>query len=733
MEIEGIPPFKQKAVLQTDKKVNLIYGLNGTGKSTVSNLLYDMNKDGYTPKIKIEYDNNTDNQNSYEIIVYNKKFVRDNFYESNVINGIFSLSKDNALAQKNIENAEIKIKELDEKRKQKNDEKKELEDKIQIQITDTQNKIWEIKTKFSGSSSPFDFCLTGLKGEKAALFKHITSIQNVDGAPKRRIEEIENEIKELNSENAHKIQLINGIDINLNHIEADPIFQKTIIGNEKSSISQFIKEMGNSDWVKKGMQYICTEQENEIQKCPFCQQETIRNEFLQELKRCFDGAYKEDICKLNELLTQYQTEYNKMVEEPAFDKLMLLQSLKLNYKSAFSNLKSILEKNIELIKKKIENPSLSIEMNKSSEYIISLSKIIEESNLKIAEFNKRIEKKEETLLKLKDEFWNIMRSQYDAVLTSHNKLMNEFGKTKNAIGNEIEELDRKIISHQKTIVENREKTVNVDQAIKNINDALVDMGIVDFKIIKHSDSLYKLSREGQESDVFESLSEGEKLIISLLYFIERCKGNIRKDNSNRKKVIVIDDPISSLSHIYIYNVGRLLLREFTDSNPSNSYVKRYNQVFILTHSLYFFHEMAMRKHKSQDKANNQKLFRIVKDQQSSRIEEMKLSEIQNDYQAYWMIVKDPSSHPALIANCMRNIIEYFFGFIEKEDLNTIFNDEKFQSPNFQAFYRYINRESHSDGTNIFDLKEFNYDDFKNAFKLVFVTAGYEKHYNNMME
>ena len=82
---------------------------------------------------------------------------------------------------------------------------------------------------------------------------------------------------------------------------------------------------------------------------------------------------------------------------------------------------------------------------------------------------------------------------------------------------------------------------------------------------------------------------------------------------------------------------------------------------------------------------------------------------------------------------MRNIIEYFFGFIEKEDLNTIFNDEKFQSPNFQAFNRYINRESHSDSTNIFDLKEFNYDDFKNAFKQVFVKAGYEEHYNNMMK
>ena len=125
VEIEGIPPFKQKATLQTDKKVNLLYGLNGSGKSTISNLLYDLNKEHFTPKVKIEYDNGTDDNSSYEIIVYNKKFVRDNFYESNEINGIFSLSKDNAVAQKNIDDAEIKIKELNNKKCVKFNEKKE--------------------------------------------------------------------------------------------------------------------------------------------------------------------------------------------------------------------------------------------------------------------------------------------------------------------------------------------------------------------------------------------------------------------------------------------------------------------------------------------------------------------------------------------------------------------------------------------------------------------------------
>ena len=110
---------------------------------------------------------------------------------------------------------------------------------------------------------------------------------------------------------------------------------------------------------------------------------------------------------------------------------------------------------------------------------------------------------------------------------------------------------------------------------------------------------------------------------------------------------------------------------------------------------------------------------------------MKYSEIQNDYQMYWSVVNDGNSQPALIANCMRNIIEYFFGFIENNALSEVFQKDEFKYNKYQAFYRYINRESHSDNVNIHDMKEFDYDSFKEAFREVFKLAGYEEHYNKM--
>lgn len=110
---------------------------------------------------------------------------------------------------------------------------------------------------------------------------------------------------------------------------------------------------------------------------------------------------------------------------------------------------------------------------------------------------------------------------------------------------------------------------------------------------------------------------------------------------------------------------------------------------------------------------------------------MKYEEIQNDYQTYWSIVKDESSPPALIANCMRNIIEYFFNFVQKMEFCNVFQKPSFKDDKYQAFYRYMNRESHSLGQNIFDIKEFDYAVFRDGLRLVFEECGYSEHYKAM--
>lgn len=89
INLKNVACYKNHTTLETDKKINLIYGLNGTGKSTLSNFLYKRDEEPFS-HCSIE---GLDNDN--QILVYNQSFIEDNFYESNSLKGIFTLSEQN--------------------------------------------------------------------------------------------------------------------------------------------------------------------------------------------------------------------------------------------------------------------------------------------------------------------------------------------------------------------------------------------------------------------------------------------------------------------------------------------------------------------------------------------------------------------------------------------------------------------------------------------------------------
>ena len=213
------------------------------------------------------------------------------------------------------------------------------------------------------------------------------------------------------------------------------------------------------------------------------------------------------------------------------------------------------------------------------------------------------------------------------------------------------------------------------------------------------------------------------MIISFLYFAEQCRGKASVDDAATEadKIIVIDDPISSLSHTYIFNLGMRIKNDF--------FKKEYKRVLVLTHSLYFFNEL--KKHAPE---KDLRFFRLIKDIET-QIKKMKKDEILNEYQSYWQVIKDYeknelSSNYFLLANCMRNILEYFFGFINKSKLS---DELEKLGPKFEAFGRYMNRESHSDTENITDSKEIDHEMFMSAFKEVFENSHHDAHYNRYMD
>ena len=716
IKIQNVASYKSAAILETDKKVNVVYGLNGSGKSTLSNFLYQPDSTG-CKDCSLEMANDT------ALYVYNQRFIEENFFEADNIKGIFSLSK---------ENKDIKLK-LEEVQDELNKQGSLLEDaqkgakaeqlRLSQKRADACNATWKIKTKYTGGDRVLEKFLDGLKGTKEVLFSHLIALDKPQEEPEKDIAAIKKDVEDISGDSAHKYAELPLIKFDAHDVEADPLFEQVVVGNTSSAVAELIKYLQNSDWVQKGLSYTKTPLGNETGICPFCQQDTISKEVLDQIKSYFDKSYDDSVRQIATLSSRYFTVAGKLpsLEIAKSNHFVVRELVPLTEK--YRNLEKSIEENCAKIQAKIASPSRSFKLKCSRNDVAEFNEILKVINGRIAKHNERIENVDKELASLKNQFWVRMRWEYDQTISTW---VSEQVASKSVLSgfSENEKIMLGIIDKKKIEITNLQKsTVNVDEAIGNINEGLVQIGISDFSIAKHDDSLYKIIRVGNSTADFSSLSEGEKMIISFLYFCELCKGKRNVAEITGKKVAVIDDPISSLSHIFVFNIGQLLKNDFFNS-------KVFDQVFVLTHSLYFFYELAdANRHRRKE---NQQLFRLLKNNMGSQILKMKYEEVQNDYHSYWSIVADSAQPPALVANCMRNIVEYFFNFVQKQDLNNVFQKAELKEIRFQAFCRYINRESHSLGQNIFDHKEFDYDSFRDGLRLLFEVTGYSEHYKKMM-
>lgn len=718
INLNNVASYKGLTSLETDKKVNLIYGLNGTGKSTLSNYLHNQTDEKYKSCSVEGLDQN------HEILVYNQTFIQETFFEAENLKGIFTLSKENKEAETKISNAQKEIKKLESENEAKGKELETEKTSINQKQESAKNAVWKIKTDYSGGDRVLEFCLDGYKGSKDNLFNHIVGLVKPTAKPTKSIDDLKNDLQSISGDKAQKYSFLSDITFTSQSVETETLFNKQIVGNENSTVSQLIKELGNSDWVKEGLRYLPEEETQENTTCPFCQEKTISNSLVESIKNYFDASYEADINSLKSFLEQYTQAFQSIPNKSIFEANPKFETYKKDFEIKYSAFTKVVEDNKKLIEDKIKTPSVSVTLKSSTKALEEINEVIQKINGLVTEHNKNIDQKETVKTNIKKTFWEIMRWDYDQTISSI-KADKTTSKIKtDALEVTLKDNSTKINAQNAIIAEQQKQTVNIEEAITNINNGLIGLGITDFKIQKYSDNFYKIVRGENQEKVFRSLSEGEKMIISFLYFIELCRGKKEATETGKKKIIVIDDPISSLSHIYVFNVGRLIHNEFLRSD-------KYEQVFLLTHSLYFFYEMT--DPNKERRKEQQKLFRLRKITTGSEILEMSYEEIQNDYHSYWFVVKDDKQPAALIANCMRNIIEYFFNFVEKRDLNNVFQKPEMQNNRFQAFNRYINRESHSLGQNIFDIKEFNYQDFKDAFAELFKATGYEDHYKKMIK
>ncbi|WP_067707720.1 AAA family ATPase [Erwinia sp. ErVv1] len=713
--IKNVRSYSKERGINIDlsKKINLIYGQNGSGKSTISGYFYSPSNSSYRECSFSQKDD-------YQYIVYNNQFVEDSFYHKSEQPGVFTLSQSNKEVMEDIKQSDKKMASLKGSLTRLENGIKEKNEMLTKLENSCKDAVWK-KTAHIRATELTELMTGSLR--KDSLYNKICTQVRKDEASS---DDVLNEYKKLKNNKSSSFNSISLPSMPVLNTLQEELLLTPLIPSSNSYLSNVINELGNADWVKLGLGYV------NDSKCPFCQGDTIDNDFLKAIKDVFDETYELRL----EDLRSFHNDYSKACDE--FTRELEHSLNGSGYISDDDSIWSLitqigqaLELNKNAIKEKIEKPSAVISVTDLSINQDELNKKIKNLNGEIKETNDRLNIYEASISNVTNKLWMVLRNSCGDVIDNNNGNMEELKKERNAIIKRKEILEGEIQQEKIKLSQLRKQVSNMDETIDKINASLRNLGLNGLEIKKaHERNFFQIHRGNDNVEVYKSLSEGEKTIITFLYFLECCEGQL-EEGEVKDKLIVIDDPISSLSHDYIYEISSLIHYRIIEGMAPEA------KVLILTHNLFFFQELlklAPPKIKIFDKQYN--LLRVVKNEFSDVIA-MSKGDIKNEYESYWMVlknVKDGIVNPVVLPNVMRNILEYYFSFSCKlESLRVVLEKlaESESDITYKSFCRYMHRGSHSDSSNINNLGRGATEKYFEIFKNVFDKTDDLPHYNRM--
>jgi len=730
------------------KRVNFFFGFNGSGKSTIGKYLHNLSLDtnsqnsDFNQCTHVGYD-----ETQHQILTFNEDFIEENFVTNSDLKGVFSLNQSNAIIDQQIKDEEDNVENFNKQIDKYKAKIEAIDTDKDTKQTNLVNHCWNQRKTFdsftkvrlahSGSSS------NHLTEVKRLLQNPLGTISTITNLTERYQSLYEKELKEIQiSVDAKVYWKLRKLEEKIN-----TLLQEVIVGNEDVNISGLIQTLNSRNWVEQGLDYI----ESSDSTCPFCQQETIDAELREQFSKFFDETYKEKIAELETLKTSYREKANVFISN-----ISQIQN-EFNPQNKVSNLvialSALFDDNVDIISYKIEHSNekktiTSLHAKKAA--LSEIIKLIKDNNQLFSD----LDANKETLL---GDIWKYIANNCQNEIDGFADRETKYDKIKLLAGQLKTYYDGKITAAKQNIESLRNQTADTKEAVDYINDILKNAGFSGFEIAEkdkvNNISRYYLKRpETQDSEpIFKTLSEGEKNFISFLYFYRLCLGtDDLQNNGNKKKIIVIDDPVSSLDSQALFIITTLIRELIQRKGNSNGPDKQsflnqnISQVFILTHNFYFYKEVSFEKRLI---CTHHYHFNLKKTANNTSISGQHERIIKDDYSLLWSSLKETkenlhngSTNNIFISNTMRRIIESYVNFIGlgTEAWSVLLNEDK-DLPTYYikcAFISTINDESHKvsalDG--IYYQKIINEQPqvLFDVFLSIFKTIGKE-HYEMMMD
>ena len=303
--------------------------------------------------------------------------------------------------------------------------------------------------------------------------------------------------------------------------------------------------------------------------------------------------------------------------------------------------------------------------------------------------------------------------------------------------------------------------------IDRINGALKMLGFTGFSIqaSEFHPFFFQIQREDGKL-VEETLSEGEVTIITFLYFMQVVYGGGKDDSSVSPKVVVIDDPISSLDSDAMFVVSEMM-RQMIDSvrGRHEKWLRKPNlsmkigpigdigfsldwqgrgvkQVIVLTHNVYFHRLLCYGAGK--EEINH---WMLKKQDGWSRVTAYgEKNPIADDYVMQWRLVSEIQKEiekggcPNVVGlpNAMRQILERYFtvygGMKRSELIPKGFSEDAAEMMVARSLMKWTDEGSHGMGDSLYGGHSMVLAErYLKVFRELFVKLGHGAHYDMMID
>lgn len=709
------------------RKVNFIYGVNGSGKTTITKFVANPADPTYGSCTKV-----WKNGVRLKTLVYNKDFREENFGKGS-IEGVFTLGK---ATKDEIE----EIKELAEKLahiksegigkmvaiKNLETEKQKCEDSFRDDSWKDVFKKYE--DDFWGAFSPVSKSKEKFKARLLEEFVNNTA-----------------DLKSYNDLRAVAASILDGEPVRMTpipavdatliaEIESDPIWSKKIIGKADVQIAGLVQRLNLNDWLHQGREYL---QDDET--CPFCQQPTITDNFRKQLEEYFNETFTSDSNRVKTLSDEYERFASDLINQlegiETDEKENADSKLDVNkFAASLKTLASQFSNNKELLKGKLKEASRSVDLVSTLPQFNELATLVNTANAEITKHNALVANYPREKTKLIAQIWKFLVEEYRGMVEVFNGKKNGIQSGIDKLTNEKAALEKSYRDLKEEIrIKNRNVT-SVQPSVDEINRTLKSFGFTNFEIVASSTEKNQYQIRRDDGSIAEAtLSEGEITFITFLYFLQLCKGSTSAESITDERVLIIDDPISSLDSNVLFVVSSLLKEIIKAIKDGTGNIR---QLILLTHNVYFHKEVSFTNGRT-PKNGDTHYWILRRNENKTSIQGFGMENpIKNSYELLWRELQNRENNSSTtIQNTMRRIIEHYFKILGKfgdDELINCFADAE-EKQICRSLICWINEGSHTIPDDLYvEHQGDTTQKYFRVFERIFEQTKHHEHYKMMM-